>query len=290
MEKEVFVTKSSGEKSRFSGIKLRRSLQRSGATEEQIRFILSEISSGLYNGISTKQIYKQAFLLLKDSSRHIAARYNLKQAIMELGPSGYPFEKYIAEILNAQGYSTRVGQIVQGKCVSHEIDVIAEKENHSYMVECKYHNLRGIFCDVKIPLYIQARFRDVEEQLIKMNGHSDRIYQGWVVTNTKFSIDALQYGKCAGLNLLSWDYPTNGGLREQIDRLGLYPVTCLTSLTKAEKQKLLGKNIVLCKELLHAEKMLTGIGIKQGRAYTIAKEAEQLCERVQVKATMEANG
>lgn len=288
MHKDIFVTKSTGEKSRFSEQKLQRSLERAGAGTDQINYILNEIESRLFEGISTRQIYKLAFSLLKDNSRHLAARYHLKEAIMELGPSGYPFEKYISEILSAQGYTTKVGQIVQGKCVSHEIDVIAEKENHSFMVECKYHNLRGIFCDVKIPLYIQARFKDVEEQLMKMNGHSGKLYQGWVVTNTKFSIDALQYGKCAGLNLLSWDYPFRNGLREQIDALGLYPITCLTSLTKIEKQKLLEKNIVLCSELLHGEKILEAVGIKQSRIYTVVKESEQLCNRISNPARVHA--
>ena len=277
----VFVTKSSGEKSKFSEKKHEQSLQRSGASEEQINFIINEINSKLYEGISTKQIYKLAFLLLRDNSRHLAARYNLKQAIMELGPSGYPFEKYIAELLNAQGYKTKVGQIVQGKCVTHEIDVIAEKENHTYMVECKYHNLGGIFCDVKIPLYIQARFKDVESHLIKLNSNPNKFYQGWVVTNTKFSKDALQYGTCAGLNLLSWDYPTGGGLREQIDSHGLYPITCLTSLTKSEKQKLLDKKIVLCKEINSDEKLLETIGVKQSRIYTVMKEVQQLCKNLE---------
>jgi hypothetical protein len=287
MSTDIHVTKSSGEKSQFSETKLRRSLERVGASEEQINYILKEIENRLFEGISTKQIYKLAFSLLRDNSRHLAARYHLKDAIMELGPSGYPFEKYIAEILKAQGYTARVGQIVQGKCVNHEIDVIAEKENHSFIVECKYHNLRGIFCDVKVPLYIHARFMDVEEQLTKMNGNS-KTYQGWVVTNTRFSNDALQYGKCAGLNLLSWDYPFKNGLREQIDALGLYPITCLTSLTKADKQKLLGQSIVLCKELLGGEKVLGAAGIKQGRIYTIVKEAEQLCESLHnhVKTTV----
>ncbi len=278
--KDVYVTKSSGEKSRFSEQKLRRSLERAGASEDQISYIIKEIGTKLFEGITTKQIYKLAFSLLKDNSRHLAARYHLKDAIMELGPSGFPFEKYIAEILNAQGYTTQVGQIVQGKCVTHEIDVIAEKDNNCFMVECKYHNLRGIFCDVKVPLYIHSRFKDVEEQLMKMNGNNGKRYQGWVVTNTKFSIDALQYGKCAGLNLLSWDYPVKNGLKEQIDTLGLYPITCLTSLTKAEKQRLLEKGIILCKELLQAEKNLESIGIKQGRIYTVTKEAELLCEHM----------
>ncbi|MBL7911545.1 MAG: restriction endonuclease [Bacteroidia bacterium] len=277
MYTNLLVTKASGEKTQFSEKKLRMSLQRAGASEEQIKFITKEVGNKIFEGISTKEIYKLAFTLLKESSRHLAARYHLKQALMELGPSGYPFEKYVAEILKYQGYQTKVGEIVQGQCVTHEIDVIAEKGDHCYMIECKYHNLPGIFCDVKIPLYIQSRFKDVEAQWIKMAAHVTRFYQGWVFTNTKFSIDAVQYGKCVGLNLIGWDYPVKGSLREQIDTLGLYPITCLTSLTKAEKGRLLEKKIVLCKEIYNNKKLLEASGIKQSRIYTVMKEAEQLC-------------
>ena len=57
-----------------------------------------------------------------------------------------------------------MGEIVKGHCVNHEIDVIAEKEDYRFMIECKFRNLPGTNCDVKIPLYIQARFKDVEQQ------------------------------------------------------------------------------------------------------------------------------
>lgn len=288
MYANLFVTKASGEKSRFSEKKLRNSLHRSGASEEQIEFITQEVGKRIFEGIKTKAIYKLAFALLRENSRPLAARYHLKQAIMELGPSGYPFEKYVAEILKYQGYQTKVGEIVQGHCVTHEIDVIAEKENHCYMIECKYHNLRGTFCDVKIPLYIQSRFKDVEAQWIKMSGHATTFYQGWVFTNTKFSIDAVQYGKCAGLNLIGWDYPVKGSLREQIDTLGLYPITCLTSLTKAEKGRLLENKIVLCKEIYTNKKVLEAAGVKPSRIYTIMKEAEQLCTHLQKEKKTEA--
>ncbi|MGV3632241.1 MAG: restriction endonuclease [Bacteroidota bacterium] len=276
---DVFVLKSSGERNKFSEKKIRQSLQRVGATEEQVRFILNEIKEQLYEGISTKSIYKLAFRLLKDSSRHLAARYNLKQGIMELGPSGFPFEKFVAEILNAQGYKTRIGQILKGKCVNHEIDVIAEKEDHTCIIECKYHNLRGIVCNVKVPLYIHSRFQDVKSGLSGTSSHSDTVYEGWVVTNTRFTSDALQYGNCAGLNLLGWDYPANKSLRHLIDSLGLYPVTCLTSLTKFEKEKLLERKIVLSREIVNNESLLAAIGLKQARRYTVMKEAQQLCAR-----------
>ncbi len=278
--KDIFITKASGEKSKFSEEKIRKSLSRSGATAEQTDTILREIDANLYEGISTKKIYRLAFNLLRGESRHIAARYHLKQAIMELGPSGFPFEKFIAEILNAEGYKTKTDQIVQGKCVSHEIDVIAEKEEHVSMIECKYHNQRGKFSDVQIPLYIQSRFKDVEAQWLKNPEYKSKTMGGWVVTNTRFSADAILYGTCSGLTLLGWDYPQKAGLKDRIDLLGLYPITCLTSLTKVEKQRLLDKKIVLCKEIYNNEQLLETSGIKTARIPTVMKEAKQLCQHL----------
>lgn len=285
MSKDIYVTKASGEKSRYSEEKIRVSLKRVGANDEQIDYIISEIASKLYEGMPTKKIYRLAFTLLKEGSRHVAARYHLKEAIMELGPSGYPFEKYYSEILKRQGYKTRVGETIQGHCVTHEVDVIAEKENDYFMIECKYHNLRGVFCDVKIPLYIQSRFKDLEKQWLKLPEHKSFKHKGWVVTNTRFSTDAIQYGTCADLILVGWDYPAKGSLKDQIDSLGLYPITCLTTLTKVEKQRLLDKKIVLCDEILQNAKLLEENGIKQSRIKSVMTEVQKLCNKTEPIST-----
>ena len=280
MKRAVLITKASGEKSTFSEKHIRKSLLRAGATEQQIEHILSDIYAALYEGISTKKIYDLAFSLLRKQTPHTAARYHLKQAIMELGPSGFPFEKFISEILMHQGYSTRVGEILQGQCVNHEIDVIAEKEAQYHMIECKYHNVQGIFCDVKVPLYIHARFRDVESNRSNSSGVAHHSFKGWIITNTRFSTDAIKYGTCAGLKLIGWDYPLKDGLKEQIDALGLYPLTCLTSLTKTEKQFLLNQQIVLCKDVLANEKKLKEAGMSAERINNTMQEATKLCERL----------
>ncbi|MGZ3864237.1 MAG: restriction endonuclease [Bacteroidia bacterium] len=281
---KLFVTKASGEMVPFSSEKLMRSLLRSGADEGTAEKVLEEIEKRLFSGVSTKKIYHWAFSLLKEKSKHLAGQYHLKQAIMELGPSGFPFEKFFSEILKRQGYQTVVGQIVKGQCVTHEIDVIAEKGKHHFMIECKYHNQPGIVSDVKIPLYIQARFKDVEASWVKLPGHEAKLHQAWVVTNTRFSDDAIQYGVCAGLKLIGWNYPNGDSLRSQIDRLGLYPITCITSLTKSEKQQLLTKRIVLCHEICEKESVLAEMGIKPARISVIMEEAHKLCQGIKVPA------
>lgn len=274
---KVIVTKASGEHESFSSEKLRLSLVNSGASEQEAQSIVERVTSGLYEGISTKKIYQSAFSLLRKTSRHLAGRYHLKRGIMELGPSGFPFEQYIAEILKAQGYLVTTGEIVKGKCVTHEIDVIAQKDHSHFMIECKYHNQPGFACTVKIPLYIQARFKDVEALWKQLPEHGMKFHQGWVVTNTRFTKDAIQYGECAGLKLLGWDYPVKDSLKHLIDKSGLYPVTCLTSLSRHEKQLLLDKKNVLCMDICDDENLLREIGISQARIVTIMNEAESLC-------------
>ncbi len=280
MKKAIQITKASGESVPFDEHRLKKSLLRAGASQEVIQEIVAEIQKQLFENIPTKKIYRIAFKLLKKRSAHNAARYHLKQAIMELGPSGFPFEKFIAEILNWQGYDTQTGVILQGKCVTHEVDVIARKENDFVIAECKYHNKPGIFCDVKIPLYVHARFTDLESAWKKAQEKKDLKCSGWLVTNTRFSSDATQYGTCAGLHLLSWDYPAKNGIKDQIDKLGLYPITCLTSLTKMEKQKLLDRKIVLCHEINMDIRTLRSIGVTEGRMGAVTDEIKKLCEQL----------
>ncbi len=272
----ISVTKASGERVPFASQKLRSSLQRSGATPEISATILEEIRPRLAEGISTKKLYRMAFNLLHQRSTRLAARYRLKQAIMDLGPSGFPFERFIARLLEQDGYRVEVGSIVEGKCVKHEVDVIALKGEQHFMVECKYHH-PGRICDVKIPLYIQARFKDVEEQWRLIPGHGTKFHQGWLVTNTRFTSDALQYGQCAGLHLVSWDHPVKESLKDRIDRSGLYPLTCLSSLTRTEKQQLLDLGVVLCKEICTEPALLSRAGVRPAKFDAVLKEGAELC-------------
>ena len=276
----VIITKASGEKELFAKNKLRQSLLRAGATGELADQIVQEIQKDLSEGMSTKLIYKKAHKLLSKTSLPVAGRYHLKNGIMELGPSGFPFEVYLSKILAHRGYEVQVGKIVQGKCVKHEVDVIAEKDEHHFMIECKYHNSPGMVCDVKIPLYIQARFKDIETQWMLIPGHGAKFHEGWVVTNTRFTADAITYGTCAGLKLVSLDFPRKGSLREMIEETGLYPLTCLTQLTLQEKKILLQKKIVLCREICHHPQHLYGMNIPEVRIKDIIREGNQLCHKL----------
>lgn len=275
--KNVYVLKKSGDYAEFSSNKVRESLRRAGADFKTINEIVKLLESELYEGISTKEIYNRAFQLLKKKSSYQASRYKLKKAIYELGPSGFPFERFIAAILKSSGYDVEVGSILLGKCVSHEVDVVASKDNQTILMECKFHGTEAKKSDVKVPLYIDSRFRDIK------NLHSSFIFdEGWVVTNTVFTEDAEAYAKCAGLKLLSWNFPKGDSLKDRIDHTGLYPITVSTLLSAREKQFLLSRDVVLCKHLIHDKFFLDHLGISDNRQKRILKEMEILCEGINV--------
>lgn len=277
MSAPINIVKYSGDVVPFKSEKLVNSLRRANASEALIQQIVEHIEANIYDGVTTKKIYQMAFKMLKNQSRVSASKYKLKKAIMELGPSGFPFEKLIGKIMEHEGFDTKVGVIVQGNCIKHEVDVIAQKDNKHYMIECKYHSDQGRVCNVKIPLYINSRFLDVEKQWERQKGHETKFHQGGVYTNTRFTTDALQYGKCVGLLLTSWDYPRGNGLKDRIDKSGLHPLTALTTITKREKTMLLDTGIVLCKEVHHNPDLLNQVGIEKSRHKKILEDSEELC-------------
>lgn len=275
---EISVVKKSGESILFDPVKLKNSLERSGAGMHDIRFILNEIEKELYDGITTRKIYYKAYALLKNISSGAAGRYRLKEAIMQLGPTGFPFEKFVGELFSYQGYRVQTGEIVQGKCVSHEVDVVAEKDKEVLMLECKFHAMAGRKSDVKVSLYIHSRFEDIREKR-KENpeNNRNRACRGGLVTNTKFTGDAIDYGTCAGLQMISWDYPGSGSLKNRIDISGLFPITCLFSLRKPEKKQLIDRGVVMCKELCEDPELIRSLGVSNTRFNRIRQEVNEIC-------------
>jgi len=277
MTESIIVKKYSGEEVPFSREKLDRSLERSGASEEIIEKVYNELKGDLFDGITTSQIYRKAFQILRKHTRSTAARYSLRKGIMELGPSGYPFEQIVGAVIQHMGFETQVGQIVQGHCVSHELDVIARNGNELFMVECKFFNSQGKNCNVQVPLYINSRFQDVKKTWEKDPVNQGLKLSGWVVTNTRFTSDALDYGKCAGLNMISWDYPRGRSLKEMVEESGLFPITVLTSLTRKQKEILLQHDVVLCRQLLQKPEAFGRLGLSQKMQQKVLDEAKDLC-------------
>lgn len=275
--KQVLIKKQDGTEEAFNVDKLRGSLQRSGASDKATEEVIEKIDKKLKNGMTTDMIYNHAFKHLEYVERPVAAKYSLKRAILALGPSGYPFESFIAEILKVKGYeNVKIGTMVQGECVEHEVDILAEINGKKIGAEIKFHNKLSIASDLKVALYVHSRFEDIRKK--EQKDGKELISEDWLITNTRFSKNAIKYSKCVGMKLISWNYPKGGGLQDLIDETGIHPITALTTLTSAEKVKLMDKRIVLCRNLENNEDALKELGLEEQKVEDIMKESQALCK------------
>ncbi len=223
MQNKIFIVKSDGTKQAFEAEKLRASLAKAGASEEVREKIAHHIAGEVRDGMNTGDIYHHAFELLRKMEHPVAERYSLKRALASLGPTGFPFEHFVADIFKAKGFEALTDQIVQGKCTSHEIDVVAWKGDELIMAEAKFHHEFGLKSDVKVALYVKARFDDLSEQKFSYGGAARPLTQGLLVTNTSFTDKAIEYSECAGARLIGWNYPKRGNLHDLIIESGVYP-------------------------------------------------------------------
>ena len=273
----TYIVKADGTREPFDREKLLRSLHKIGTDRIAADQIVAKIEANLSEGDTTKEIYKQAFSLLKKHGRPIALRYSLKKAIADLGPSGFPFEKFVSEIFKAQGYKVLTDQIAIGKCVPHEVDVVAYNEQELIMMEAKFHTDFGTPSDLKVVLYVKSRFDDLQNGIYKYGGKERKMTKGILITNTKFSTTAIQYGECAKLNMIGWNYPQEKNLHHMIMELNLVPITVLTTITQAEKKMFLANDIVLSKQLGDYG-LLKSYGFDDIKARLVIKEVYDLCK------------
>lgn len=274
--REVTVRKANGEKQLFDVAKLIESLVDAGADVSTAQEIAKHIESELRDGMSTHDIYSHAFTLLRKHARPVAATYSIRRAVMELGPDGFPFERFIAEIWKSRGFETLTDQVVRGRCVEHEMDVVAWNKDKLVMIEAKFHNEQGMRSDIKTALYVKARFDDLKESTFAYGNVERGLDEGWLVTNTKFTDTAIRYGECQKLNMIGWNYPKKGNLQNLIEEAGFHPLTVLSTLSKAERFILLHNGLVLVKHVLDRRADLARFGIAQEKIPRILEEAEEI--------------
>lgn len=266
----IHVLKADKTREPFSEQKVMDSIRRARIPQSIRGEVLTHVKNKLYEGISTREIYQHILEFLDTIQKpYIKTRYSLKEAIMQLGPTGYPFEDFISKLLESEGYTTQVRQILRGKCISHEIDIIAEQNEKRTMIEAKFHNSSGVRSEVHVALYTQARFEDIRVR--------NSIDEAWIVTNTKTTIDVNTYAECVGIRVLSWDYPTDQGLRELIEKSRLHPVTMLTTLSQSQKMTLLENHTVLCKDILKNPQLLDILYLSKQDHEILMTEVATVC-------------
>lgn len=272
-KKNINIIKSSGLPERFSPIKLHNSLKHCGLSPHRSKYIVNEVTRHVKAGTSTKDIYRQAFKLVHQESTVAAVHYSLKRAILDLGPSGYAFEHFVAKYFEELGYQTQVSVVLQGKYVNHEVDVIAQTPSEKVYIECKFHNTIGKKNDIKIALYVKARWDDLKA------GRDGKDLMGfYLASNTSFTQDVIDYARGTGLKLLGVNAPAGESFIDRIKRYKLYPITSIKRLKKHVCQVLIQQEILTCKELLHNEETLKKLGLKENEIDLIFRDIHQLIE------------
>lgn len=277
MEQAALIAKADGSREPFDVSKLERSLRRAGASDAIVRSIAADIESSIEDGVTTQEIYRRAFGLLKRrEEKPVAAKYSLKRAVFGMGPSGFPFEKFVAEIYRAKGYDVSVGKMIHGTCAEHEIDLLARAPEKTFAAEIKFHNSLGVKTDLKVALYVHARFNDLLSGAHGPGSALD-IRKGILITNTKFTEKAIAYCVCSKVHIIGWDYPADENLYTLIGETGLHPVTCLTTLPQGIKRALLDRGVVLCRALKMQPDILRTLGVPPAKAAAVIEEINALC-------------
>ena len=250
--KNVFVINSREEKEKFSFQKVYKSALRAGAGKGLAREIAKIIQSDVFSGMRTSDIYKRVRKLLARKNSNAGLRFSLKQAIKKLGPTGFPFEKYVGQMFEEMGFEVRLNQLLSGKCVQgYEIDFLAEKDNILYIGECKYRNLQSNRVDTNVVLANHSRFLDILSGAFLMSGkYKNFDKKTIIVTNTKFTSRAKQYAKCVDTKLLGWKEPKNNGLENIIEKQKFYPITILPSLKSHVKEAFVSQKMMLARDVL----------------------------------------
>ena len=249
-----YVINFNGEKEPFSVQKVYRSARRVGASKDLAERIARTIKKDAYSGIKTSEIFNKVKKLLNQQIPRAALKFNLKKGMEKLGPTGFPFEKYIGEIFSKNGFEVKLNRHIRGFCCKYEIDFLAKKGSLLYVGECKYRNLPGGKVHTRTALANYARFLDIKKgHFVDKKNHKNLKIKSLLVTNTKFTTRVIKYSKCVGVELLGWNYPRNRGLEYLIDSQKLYPITILPSFKKYLAKIFASKKMMLVEDLLEID-------------------------------------
>lgn len=274
------VLKRNGQREIFSEEKFTQGLQRAGFESNEIEAALIEVKKHLYDGIPTDDIYKKAHEILRNSENPLpVVRYSLKRSVLELGPTGFPFEKFVARIFEEKGYKTQTGVMLKGHCIDHEIDVLAYKDDELILMETKFHNEPSLKSDTKVALYVKARYEDLQGMEFDIDGKKMKMTKALLITNTAFTENSINYVECHRVyDLISWTYPRHGNLLDLIEEVEAHPITCIPTLSSKEKERLIENGYIYCKDVLGKPEALEKSGVKKSKIDEAMNTIELVCK------------
>jgi hypothetical protein len=201
----VFVTKENGSRQLFDKDKVIRTCLRMGANSHIAFEVAGKVEERLYDGISTQIILRMIFRFMRKYKPEVGQLFDLRKGFSLMSPKP-EFELFVQVLLMHNEFEVRPNQILTGKCVEHEVDAIARKDGVTYFVEAKhhlsYHALTGLY-ESRIA---RAVLEDVTEGF--MLGRCDlKIDRAMIVTNTRYSDQATQYGRCRNILQIGGAHP-----------------------------------------------------------------------------------
>lgn len=277
---EIVILKSTGVPETFNEEKLIKSLTKSGATDDEINQTVKYVKSKLRNNMTTEDVYSLAYRNLNSIKKRNpnAIRYSLKKSVMNLGPTGFPFEKFVARIFKELGYNVKNGLMVQGNCIEHEIDIFAYDNKDVICIEAKFHNESHLRSDTKVALYVKSRFDDLIGQKIQIGNQERIITRGILITNTNFTDTAHHYVSCVNtFELISWNRPHDKSLLYYIEYHKLYPIGVIPELNQREITLLVNNDILTCIDLQRNFVILEKIGMKRSKQEIIIDIVNKIC-------------
>jgi len=276
-----YVINIEGEKEPFSFQKVYRSARRVGASKKLAQEIANNVEKDLRPGIKTTEIFRKVKRDLKLKEPQAALRFNLKQGIKKLGPTGFPFEKYVGEIFSRNGFQVQLNQHISGSCSFYEIDFLAKKGNLLYVGECKYRNAPGGRVHLDTALANYARFLDIKKGRFFQKTLKGLRLKSLLVTNTKLTSQAISYSECVGVKCLGWKYPKSKGLEYIIDSQELYPITVLPSLKHYLANIFASQNMMIVEDVLNLDikKFAKKTKVPLKHLMPLIKEARTLLNR-----------
>jgi len=236
----MYVVKADGTRQEFRRQKIVETCLRSGLSRALSEKIGKDVEKKLFDGISTHEIYRILQKELDARSERSSYLLRLREAISMLDPAS--FEVYTKKLLDNQGYRTSLNVLIKGKCVEHEVDVVASRSSETALVECKHHKNLHRFTGLGTCLQVEARMQDI-------NAKRKTFSVSWIVTNNKFSGHAIQYAGGMGIRLTGWRSGGNYSLEKLSNQCGLFPVTILRC-DEDEIKSLLEKRIVTLQDVI----------------------------------------
>ena len=243
----AMVKKADGSLQLFDREKVIRTCLRMGASIQDANRIAEQVEKRLYDGISTAKILQMVFQHMRGHKPSIGNLFDLRKGL-SLMTSKPEFEVFVQAILARNGFEVQPNKLLKGKCVEHEVDAVAKKNGFAYFVEAKHHSNYHTPTGLDESRIARAVLEDVTEAFA-LGKSNLKIDGAMIVTNTRYSDQAIQYGRCRGILQIGWSSPANHGLQNMIEGRNLFPLSCLKSLRMDARVKLAYHGIVLFEQI-----------------------------------------